>query len=197
MFHPYKTLRQALMGMLLTGVGSLLAQGPPQGMPPKGFARPPFALKLNDSLEPMASPGPAGLSPAAVRHFYSFDQITNLGVGQIIGIVTAYDDPNIESDLGAFNSNYKLATCTTANACFKKIYATGVKPATDAGWALETSLDVEWAHAIAPQAKIYLVEAASNSVADLLTAVDVAVQNGASVVSMSFGGAEYLTETND
>src|SRR4029077_9029617 len=42
----------------------------------------------------------------------------------------------------------------------------------------------EWAHAIAPQAKIVLVESATNSLADLLTAVDVAVRNGASVVSM-------------
>ena len=164
---------------------------------PEGFARPPFHLKLGDDLMPLATTGPAGLSPAAVRHFYGFDQISNTGYGQIIAIVAAYDDPNIASDLSTFSSNYRLTTCTTSNGCFKKIYASGVKPATDATWSLEIALDVEWAHAIAPSAKIYLVEAASNSVADLLTAVDVAVKNGANVVSMSFGGPEFLGETNN
>ncbi len=65
----------------------------------------------------------------------------------------------------------------------------------DAGWALEIALDVEWAHAIAPQAKILLVEAASNSFADLLDAVDAAVLNGARVVSMSWGGGEFRRST--
>lgn len=76
------------------------------------------------------------------------------------------------------------------------MYAQGSKPNTNAGWALEISLDVEWAHAIAPQAKIVLVEAASNSFANLMQAVDVAVANGASVVSMSFGGSEFSSETS-
>ena len=190
------TRRPAIVVLLTANLGLSLLAAPPQ-RPPEGFARPPFHLKLDDSLMPLATTGPTGLSPVAVRHFYGFDLIANLGAGQVIGIVTAYDHPNVEADLGVFNTNFKLATCTTANACFKKIYATGVKPAVDATWALESALDVQWAHAIAPQAKIYLVEAASNSVTDLLAAVDVAVSNGATVVSMSFGGTEYLTETNN
>src|SRR5213594_1079463 len=56
--------------------------------------------------------------------------------------------------------------CTTNNGCFQKMYAGGVKPRANAGWALEIALDVEWAHAIAPQARILLVEAASNSFSD-------------------------------
>src|SRR6266568_29229 len=100
--------RQTRIALLLAGSCglSVLAGSPP--LPPPGHARPPFHLKLNDALEPMATSGPKGLSPAAVRHFYTFDQISNLGSGQIIGIVTAYDDPNIESDLGVFDTNYKL-----------------------------------------------------------------------------------------
>jgi len=156
--------------------------------PPIGYARPPIHVKGN------ATSAPTGLSPAQTRHAYGFDQITNQGAGQIIGIVDAYDDPKIESDLGVFDSQFGLPTCTTSNGCFQKIYASGSKPKTNSGWSLEISLDVEWSHAIAPQAEIILVEAASNSFTDLLLAVDVAVQHGASVVSMSWGGSEFSSE---
>ena len=158
--------------------------------PPAGYARPPIHVKGN------ASTGPAGLSPARARHAYGFDLISNQGAGQTIGIVDAYDHPNIESDLGVFNSAFGLPPCTSSTGCFQKIYAQGIKPNTNSGWALEISLDVEWAHAIAPQAKILLVEAYSNSFTNLLQAVDVAVQHGASVVSMSWGGNEFSSETS-
>jgi subtilase family serine protease len=157
--------------------------------PPIGYARPPIHMKGTS-----ASTGPRGMSPSATRHAYGFDKIVNQGAGQVIGIVDAYDDPNIESDLGVFSSTFVLPPCTTSNNCFQKVYAQGSRPSTSAGWALEISLDVEWAHAIAPQAKILLVEAASNSFANLMQAVDVAVQHGASLVSMSFGGGESSSE---
>jgi len=167
-------------------------------IPPVGSARPPFHLSAaTDDWGTLATTGPNGLAPATVRHFYGFDLISNTGAGQIIGIVTAYDDPNAEADLATFNSTFRLTSCTTSNGCFKKIYAGGVAPPVDQTWALEASVDVQWAHAIAPSAKIYLIEARSNSVADLLSAVDVAVNNGAAIVSMSFGGLEYATEVNN
>src|SRR5712691_3460673 len=159
--------------------------------PPAGYARPPIHLKGTN-----ATTGPRGMSPSATRHAYGFDLILNQGAGQVIGIVDAYDDPNIESDLGVFNSTFNLPLCTSSNGCFSKVYAQGSKPSSNAGWALEISLDVEWAHAIAPQAKIVLVEAASSSFTNLMQAVDVAVQNGASAVSMSFGGGEFSGETS-
>ena len=64
-----------------------------------------------------------------------------------------------------FSSQYGLPACTTANGCFTKVDQTGGTsyPSVDAGWALEISLDVQWAHAIAPGAKILLVEANSAS----------------------------------
>ena len=65
----------------------------------------------------------------------------------------------------------------------------------DAGWALETSLDVEWAHALAPGAVILLVVAQSNSFTDLFTAVQYAAQN-AQIVSMSWSGDEVSNETS-
>jgi len=110
--------------------------------------------------------------------------------------VDAYDHPNIESDLAVFNSTFGLPSCTTLNGCFRKVYANGIRPRPNAGWALEIALDVEWAHAIAPAAKIVLVEAPSNSFSDLLNAVDIAVFQGASVVSMSWGGSEFSSESS-
>ena len=159
--------------------------------PPVGYARPPIHLKGTNG-----SAVPRGMTPSATRHAYGFDLVSNQGAGQVIGIVDAYDDPNVESDLGVFDSTFSLPACTSSNGCFRKVYAQGSRPSTNSGWALEISLDVEWAHAIAPQARIVLVEAASNSFTNLMQAVDVAVQNGASVVSMSFGGTEFSGETS-
>lgn len=158
---------------------------------PAGYARPPFHIKPS-----VTNTAPTGLTPARIRRAYGFDQILNGGEGQTIAIVDAYDHPNIESDLGVFSTTFGLPACTTANGCFQKIYPSGPKPRTDAGWALEIALDVQWAHAIAPNARILLVEARSSSFTDLLKAVDLAVRNGASVVSMSFGGNEFSGETN-
>lgn len=160
-------------------------------MPPPGYARPPFHIKPN-----VTSTTPSGLTPQQVRYAYGFSQISNQGQGQTIAIVDAYDDPNIESDLGVFSTTFSLPPCTSTNGCFKKVYAAGFKPKTNSGWALEIALDVEWAHAIAPQARVLLMEAKSSSFGDLLKAVDVAVKNGASAVSMSFGGSEFGSETS-
>ncbi|CAN0618873.1 Peptidase S53 domain-containing protein [Burkholderia multivorans] len=160
---------------------------------PKGFARPPFHTKVKTNASTATV---TGLTPSVVRHAYGFDAVANGGDGMVIAIVDAYDDPKIESDLGVFSNTFSLPACTTLNGCFTKVYASGVRPASNAGWSLEMALDVEWAHAIAPKAKIVLVEAASNSFNDLMTAVDVAVKRGASVVSMSFGGSEFSSETS-
>lgn len=139
---------------------------------------------------------PSGMTPQQVRTAYGLDKIVAQGKGQIIAIVDAFDHPSIESDLATFNSAFNLPACTTANTCFKKIYASGKKPPADSGWAGEIALDVEWAHAVAPQAKVYLVEANSDSLQDLFLAVEVAIKNGANVVSMSWGGGEDNSQTS-
>ncbi|MGB9245893.1 MAG: hypothetical protein WCC03_21275, partial [Candidatus Acidiferrales bacterium] len=138
---------------------------------------------------------PNGYSPAQIRQAYGFDQITNQGAGQIIGIIDAYDDPNAESDLAVFDQQFGLPPCTTANGCFRKIFGGSKHPKANADWALEISLDIEWAHAIAPKATILLVEATTNSLGDLLNAVDTAVRNGSSVVSMSWTVSEFSSES--
>lgn len=140
---------------------------------------------------------PSGIFPSQMRIAYGFSQLTDEGQGQTIAIVDAYDDPNIESDLGVFTSQFDLLACTTANGCFTKIYATGTAPPSNTNWASEISLDVEWSHAIAPKAKIILVEASGQTNAELYQAVDVAAKSGATVVSMSWGVDEYSTEVDD
>ena len=118
------------------------------------------------------------------------------GGARAIAIVDAYDYPTAFSDLQIFSAQFGLPAPTTAN--FQVVYATGTPPKADSGWGLEAALDIEWAHAMAPRAKIYLVEAASNSYADLLTAVNVAsnlvAQAGGGEVSMSWGGSEFSFE---
>ncbi|KWE82195.1 peptidase S8/S53 subtilisin kexin sedolisin [Burkholderia ubonensis] len=180
--------------LLASAVAFAESGGPPSyvegNRAPKGFARPPFHTKPRASTATVA-----GLTPALARHAYGFDAIANQGDGMVVAIVDAYDDPRIESDLGVFSNAFSLPACTTSNGCFTKVYARGSRPRGDAGWSLEMALDVEWVHAIAPKAKIVLVEAASASFNDLMAAVDVAVQRGASVVSMSFGGNEFSGES--
>jgi subtilase family serine protease len=139
-----------------------------------------------------------GFTPAQIRHAYEFDQISlgNSGVtadgsGQTIAIVDAFNDPNIAADLAVFDKQFDLPT-----ADLSVVNQTGGKslPTTDAGWAGEIALDVEWAHAIAPGAKILLVEATSDSIDDLTAAVDFARNfAGVSAVSMSWGGSEFFS----
>jgi subtilase family serine protease len=135
----------------------------------------------------------AALTPALMIQAYHFPK--NGGAGQVIAIVDAYDDPNVEADLAVFSTTYNLPACTTANGCFTKIFASGTQPAGNTSWGTEIALDVEWAHAMAPLAKIILVEAADSSYG-LYNAITVAINNHATVISCSWGGDEYNGENS-
>ena len=95
------------------------------------------------------------------------------GGSETIAIVDAFDNPNVGADLAVFSQQFGLPL---AAGQFKVVYANGSRPPTDpsGGWELEEALDVEYAHAMAPHAKLYLVEAASNTFTDLFNAVYVA-----------------------
>jgi len=138
---------------------------------------------------------PKGLPPNAITTAYGFP--TSGGSGETIAIVDAYDDPTISNNLTTFSNQYGLPTCTITNGCFTKVNQNGGTtsfPTATSGWGLETSLDVEWAHALAPQAHILLVEATSNNDTNLFVAVNYASQH-AQYVSMSWGGSEFTGET--
>ena len=122
-----------------------------------------------------------------------------------IAVVDAYHDPTAASDLATFDSIFGLAA-----ANFHVVYAaqgsstqTSTPPPQDptGGWEFEESLDIEMAHAFAPKARIYLVEAYSNNNSDLYPAVQLAASlvaaAGGGEVSMSWSGGEYSGETSD
>ncbi|HXD55303.1 MAG TPA: PKD domain-containing protein [Solirubrobacteraceae bacterium] len=144
-----------------------------------------------------AAVGPAGgLTPSDIAGAYGFDPSSG-GEGQTVAIVDAFDDPNIESDLGEFDSHYGLGECTEASGCFKKVGQTGKTnslPAADTtGWSVEISLDVEAARATCRKCKILLVETNSTSFVNLGAGVKEAVKLGATAVSNSYGGYERLS----
>ncbi len=178
----------------------------------------PFLERLPTPISPLGGKGGSGkgggggtgsppstaLTPAEVRNIYGFNQISNLGAGQTIAIVDAYDDPSIFNDANVFDQQFPttIGGNTTYYSAYgdsstwlTKVYASGTQPSGNVGWGQEISLDVEWAHAIAPLAHIDLVEAASNSFANLLAADSKAVALGAVVISNSWGGGEFSGET--
>jgi len=150
---------------------------------------------------------PVGYNPAQIRHAYGFDQISATGAGKLIAIVDAYHSSSIATSLAQFSATYNLNQLNGTNGkpscsisagphpCFEVVYADGKKPAANSGWTIESTLDVEWAHAVAQKADILLVEAHSSSLDNLLSAVDVASARYPSAVSMSWGGSEFSTES--
>lgn len=111
----------------------------------------------------------------------------------IIAIVDAFDNPSAAADLATFSSTFGLPA-----ANFHTVFANG-RPSQDCGWNEEESLDVQWAHAMAPSAVIILVEARTNSTTDLIAAVDKANQliqahGGRGEVTMSWQSGEFNGE---
>jgi Divergent InlB B-repeat domain/PASTA domain len=154
----------------------------------------------NSNGTPLASASPPAGSYGPSEFHTGYDLPTTTPVGaaqQTIAIVDAYDDPNIESDLATYDSQYGLPACTTANGCFRKVNQNGGTsyPSANGGWAQEISLDVEVAHAICQGCKILLVEASSSSISDLGTAENTAASLGANVISNSYSAADFSGES--
>ena len=139
-----------------------------------------------------------GFSPADLRSAYNLP--SEGGAGQTVAITIAYDNPNAETDLAAYREHYGLAPCTTANGCFKKINQYGEAknyPEPNSSWATESSLDLDMVSAICPKCHILLVETKDNFRETLVPAVERAANEGANVVSNSWGGEENSTESED
>src|SRR5262249_26577889 len=146
---------------------------------------------IDEIGEPLATSGPSGYHPADLVSAY------NIGGGgssaTTIAIVDAYGYNNAESDLAVYRAQFGLPPCTTANGCFRKVNQKGVAggyPRQNTGWAQESALDLDMVSAMCPNCKIILVEASSNSLANLAAAENTAVALGAHVVSNSYGGGE-------
>jgi len=159
--------------------------------------RPTFEVgpKGGGSGPPTGSFTPAQIAQAYGINSITFNGVAGTGSGETIAIVDAYDDPNIQADLNTFDTQFALPATTVI-----RVNQTGGRsyPGADQSgdWELEESLDVEWAHAMAPKATIMLVEANDANSTDLLAGVGYAAFH-ANVVSMSWGGGEYSGETAD
>ena len=138
----------------------------PVGSPPFAgyFFETPASLACVYSLVPPV----AGCNPNTVTTNPS-------GGSRSIAIVEPYDDPYAGPDLAYFSAQFGLPFSTSQ---FQVVYETGFPPPPDyAGQGLGELIEiseVEWAHAMAPNAKIYLVEAESNDLIDLMASVSIA-----------------------
>ena len=150
-----------------------------------------------DSAAPLASVSyQSGYRPVDLASAYQLPTLAGApGSGPTVAIVDAYDNPNAESDLAAYRSQFQLGDCTTANGCFSKVDQTGGTsyPSGDTGWGAEVDLDIDMVSAACPACKILLVEGNTASFNDLNAAVDYAVGH-ASYVSNSYGANEFSGE---
>jgi subtilase family serine protease len=151
------------------------------------YAHPDFIRKGNAS----ASPNVAGISPTQFRKAYGISSVTQTGAGITIAIVDACGNPGAQKDLNKYDTTFGLPATT-----IKVVKPQGTTCLDPNGWGVETDLDLQMAHAVAPGAKIVLEAAKSASFANLLAAAkDAYTKQGATVVSMSFGGGEFSGET--
>ena len=145
---------------------------------------------------------PACYGPAAIRAAYGLQALIDAGIdgsGRTIVILDAFGSPTAQEDLEAFDHTFGLPHAPS----FRVVTMPGT-PAFDENdnnhvmWAQETSLDLQWAHAIAPGANIVLVVAASNSETDLLAGLNHAINRRlGDVISISFGESEAFLNNAD
>lgn len=147
----------------------------------------------------LSNPGSPPFAPSDLRKAYSFLPLYSRGIqgnSTRIGIVDAFGDRTLSSDLSLFDSMTGLSSASVS-----LYYPNGVPPTIDQGWALETALDVEWAHAMAPAAKIDLVVAVDANFGSIFNAISYFSNHLANetVLSMSFGASEssYPTTGSD
>ncbi len=146
----------------------------------------------------------SGLMPAQLTAAYGLNAITfsgttvkEAGSGVTIALIEAYNDPTIASDLKVFDQTEGLTAPPNLTVESQSGTAVSATAPTNSGWTEEESLDVEWAHAIAPGANILVVEANSQSIQDLMAAVNTARNTpGVVAVSMSWGFPETPNETS-
>jgi subtilase family serine protease len=151
------------------------------------YAHPDFIRKGRATIRPDLT----GISPTRFRNAYGISSVTQNGKGITIAIVDACGNPGAQSDLNKYDSTFGLPATT-----IQVVKPQGTTCSDPMGWGVETDLDIQMAHAVAPGAKIVLEATKSNSDANLFGgAKDAYTKRGATIVSMSFGGGEFAGET--
>jgi subtilase family serine protease len=138
--------------------------------------------------------------PYQMRHAYGIDKLIDAGfngAGRTIVIVDAFQSPTLVSDLDEFSTFYELPSANLTQVAPDGMVPFDPNDPNMVGWSGEITLDVEWAHAIAPNAKIVLVLARTNEDSDILSAIKYAVDhNLGDVISMSFGANESCLDSD-
>ena len=164
-----------------------------------GIIIPEYKEAVPHLSHPLVSPDAAAkttsvsYTPIQLQTAYGLNQISTpggslRGTGIKVAVIIAYHYPNLQTDFNTFCQTFGLPQST-----LQIINQAGTS--TNAGWALECCLDVQMIKTAAPGASIMVIEAASASTAALNTAIATAVSNGANIVSMSWGSAEYSTQS--
>jgi hypothetical protein len=172
-----------------TKPGTLALNDPAARTARLGTVEPSAVLKVHGysstGVPQLVEPAPVAYTPATMR---SYLHLTGTGAGQTVAIVDAYGNPDIQADVDAFSTQFGLP----------KVKLTITSPDgvgdVDANWGIETSMDVEWVHAVAPDAAITLVEAKEGTFSSLFSAVDAAAALKPAAISMSWGLPEEFTD---
>jgi kumamolisin len=155
----------------------------PSGGPPSGVETPGSVACVYELVA-----GPAGCPVATST------AVPTGGIGAI-AVVDAGYYPSAAADLGAFSKYYGIPA-----ADFTVTWQGTTRPPIYPGWLTEEALDIEWAHAMAPQAKLFLVISDLENTDPTWQAVQYAAslvaENGGGVVSMSWGDPEVPQETS-
>lgn len=149
-------------------------------------------LVVHHDTNPTGGNPPYG--PSDFHNAYALP--TNAPGTPTVGIVDAYNNPNLASDLANYRSTFGLPACTVSNGCLTIVNQTGGSklPPGNVGWGLEESLDVDMVSAICENCHILVVEGNTPSNKNLGIAVNTAVKLGAVAVSNSYGENEFRGE---
>ena len=153
----------------------------------------------------VGSASPSGYLPGQIRQAYGLTPSSPQGQGKNLVIVGAYSLPQLKNEVAVFNTKTGMAPlygtdgqapCTVASGPHPCLEVRSSSTKVNTGWATEAALDSQWAHVIAPKADIIMVQAADASARSLAAAVTLAATLKPTVVSMSWGGAEFAREAD-
>jgi len=138
---------------------------------------------------------PCGYEPLTLEAAYGLKPVYAGGLdgtGQTVVIVDAFGSPTAAADIAQFSSTFSLPAANFA------VFDPQGPPPFNSGWAGETTLDIEWSHAMAPGAKVVLIETIDNFDNNLMGGIQYALDNSlGNVISNSYGSDEYDDDPQD